>query len=151
MALTAFALGMAITLQFSGRLSDKYGRRPMILAGLLVCCVFTAVLGLATSFWPLLILCACAGVGSGLMAPSTQAALADIIGNDRSAGKVLSTFQMTQDAGQILAPIIVGWVAQVAGFSAAFGLCGVICFIALVLFFLFGAETKNTTRAGVSA
>lgn len=151
LALTAFALGMAITLQFSGRLSDKYGRRPMILAGLLVCCVFTAVLGLATSFWPLLILCACAGVGSGLMAPSTQAALADIIGNDRSAGKVLSTFQMTQDAGQILAPIIVGWVAQVAGFSAAFGLCGVICFIALVLFFLFGAETKNTTRAGVSA
>lgn len=148
LALTAFALGMAITLQFSGRLSDKHGRRPMILAGLAVCCVFTAALGLATSFWPLLLLSACAGVGSGLMAPSTQAALADIIGNDRSAGKVLSTFQMTQDAGQILAPIIVGWVAEAAGFAAAFGVCGVICLVALILFFAFGAETKTPTTSG---
>ena len=85
------------------------------------------------------------------MAPSTQAALADIIGNDRSAGKVLSTFQMTQDAGQILAPIIVGWVAEAAGFAAAFGVCGVICLVALILFFAFGAETKTPTTSGSPA
>lgn len=144
LALTAYALGMAITLQFSGRLSDAWGRRPLILAGMATAGVFTGVLGLTTSFWPLLIVSAFAGVGGGLMGPSVQAALADIIGNDRSGGKVLSTYQMTQDAGQILAPIALGAVAQAAGFTAAFGLCGVLCAVAFAVFALKGKETMPT-------
>ncbi|AQQ14978.1 Tetracycline resistance protein, class C [Corynebacterium glaucum] len=148
LALTAFALGMAIMLQFSGRLSDQHGRRPMILIGLIVCAAATGVFGMATSFWPLMILSMIAGVGSGLMAPSTQAALADIIGNERSGGKVLSTFQMTQDAGQILAPILVGWVAEVAGFGAAFGLCGALLGISLVTFAILGKETATNSTKG---
>ena len=32
LALTAFALGMAVTMQFSGRLTDSIGRRPLILS-----------------------------------------------------------------------------------------------------------------------
>lgn len=140
-ALTAFAFGMAVMLQFSGRLADRLGRRPMILAGMIMAGVFTAVLGTATSFWPLLIWSALAGVGSGAMSPAIQASLADIIGNDRSGGKVLSTFQMTQDAGQILAPIVVGAIAQAAGFTAAFGVCGALCAVAAVVWLVVGKET----------
>lgn len=141
LALTAFAFGMAVMLQFSGRLADRLGRRPMILAGMTMAGVFTAVLGTATSFWPLLIWSALAGVGSGAMSPAIQASLADIIGNDRSGGKVLSTFQMTQDAGQILAPIVVGAIAQAAGFTAAFGACGALCAVAAVVWLVVGKET----------
>ncbi|WP_242648237.1 MFS transporter [Corynebacterium sp. Marseille-P4321] len=141
-ALTAFALGMAIMLQVSGALTDRIGRRPLIIAGLVVSGVFTGVLGFATSFWPLLILSAMAGVGGGLMGPAVQASLADIIGNDRSGGKVLSTFQMTQDAGQILAPILLGAVAQAAGFSWAFGICGVLSAAALLVWLFVGTETR---------
>ncbi len=147
LALTAFAFGMAVTMQFSGRLTDKIGRRPLIITGLIVAGIFTGVLGLATSFWPLIILSAFAGVGGGLMGPATQASLADIIGNDRSGGKVLSTFQMTQDAGQILAPIVVGAIAEAFGFEWAFGLCGVLCAIALVTWLAIGKETKPKEAA----
>lgn len=140
-ALTAFALGMAIMLQFSGRMSDHFGRRPMIFAGMAMSAVFTAVLGTATSFWPLVIWSVLAGVASGTMSPSIQAALADIIGNERSGGKVLSTFQMTQDAGQIFAPVVVGAIAQTAGFTAAFGVCGAMCAVAAVVWLIIGKET----------
>ena len=82
-----------------------------------------------------------AGVASGTMSPSIQAALADIIGNERSGGKVLSTFQMTQDAGQIFAPVVVGAIAQTAGFTAAFGVCGAMCAVVAVLWLIIGKET----------
>ena len=143
LALTAFAAGMAVTLQFSGRLADARGRRPLILAGLATAGVFTGVLGLAHSFWPLIIISVLAGAGGGLMSPAVQASLADIIGNDRSGGKVLSTYQMTQDFGQILAPILLGAVAQAAGFGTAFGLCGALAAAAFVLFLFQGKETMQ--------
>lgn len=143
LALTAFAAGMAVTLQFSGRLADARGRRPLILAGLATAGVFTGALGLAHSFWPLIIISVLAGAGGGLMGPAVQASLADIIGNDRSGGKVLSTYQMTQDFGQILAPILLGAVAQAAGFGTAFGLCGALAAAAFVLFLFQGKETMQ--------
>ena len=142
LALTAFAFGMAVTLQFSGRLADSLGRRPMVAAGLATSGVFTALLGGATSFWPLVLLSAAAGIGAGLMSPATQATLADIIGNERSGGTVLSTYQMTQDAGSILAPVLLGAVAEAAGFQAAFGVCGAVCATTLVIWLVAGKETK---------
>jgi len=142
LALTAFAFGMAVTLQFSGRLADSLGRRPMVAAGLATSGVFTALLGGATSFWPLVLLSAAAGIGAGLMSPAIQATLADIIGNERSGGTVLSTYQMTQDAGSILAPVLLGAVAEAAGFQAAFGVCGAVCAATLVIWLVAGKETK---------
>ena len=142
LALTGFAFGMAVTLQFSGRLADQLGRRPMVAAGLATSGVFTALLGGATGFWPLVLLSAAAGIGAGLMSPATQATLADIIGNERSGGTVLSTYQMTQDAGSILAPVLLGAVAEAAGFQAAFGVCGAVCATTLVIWLVAGKETK---------
>ena len=128
LALTAFALGTAVTLQFSGRLADAVGRKPLIIAGLAATTVFTGSLGLATHVWSLLLLSVLAGVGGGLMNPAQQATLADLIGNERSGGKALSTFQMTMDAGQICAPIVVGMLAEVYGFGVAFASCGAVSY-----------------------
>ncbi|AWB85041.1 MFS transporter [Corynebacterium liangguodongii] len=141
LALTAFAVGTAITLQFSGRLADRLGRKPLIVAGLAATAVFTGFLGFATSVWALLLMSVCAGVGGGLMNPAQQAALADIVGNERSGGKVLSTFQMTMDAGQIFAPIIVGMLAQSVGFAAAFASCGAIAAVSLAVWLVRGVDT----------
>ncbi|SDS20791.1 MFS transporter [Corynebacterium timonense] len=142
LALTAFAVGTAVTLQFSGVLADKVGRKPLIVAGLVAIAVFTGLMGFATTFWSLIIASILAGIGGGLMNPAQQATLADIIGNDRSAGKVLSTFQMTQDAGAIVAPIAAGMLAETVGFAAAFGSCGVIAVSALALWLARGTETS---------
>ncbi len=149
LALTAYAVGTAVTLQFSGILADKLGRKPMILAGLVTIAVFTGLMGFATSFWPLIIASALAGVGGGLMNPAQQATLADIIGNERSGGKVLSTFQMTQDAGAIFAPIVVGMLAEKFGFAAAFASSGAIALVSLAIWLTRGTETRTAGTEGV--
>ena len=143
LALTAFALGTAVTLQFSGRLADAIGRKPLIIAGLAATTVFTGSLGLATHVWSLLLLSVLAGVGGGLMNPAQQATLADLIGNERSGGKALSTFQMTMDAGQICAPIVVGMLAEVYGFGVAFASCGALTLASLIVWLLRGQETRK--------
>src|SRR5699024_10443543 len=132
LVLAVGAVGTAVTLQFSGRVADRVGRRPLVIAGLLTMGVAMGLLGLAThpALGPstglavLLALSAVSGVGAGMVNPAQQAAVADVIGPDRNSGKVLSVFQMAQDGGAIVGPVLIGLVADGLGFGAAFLVTG---------------------------
>nr|WP_240393930.1 MFS transporter [Corynebacterium lactis] len=140
LALTAFALGNVSALQFSGRLSDRIGRKPLLIAGLAINGIFTGAIGLTSGAVALLALSALAGFGAGMINPSQQAVLADVIGADRQGGKVLANFQMAQNLGAISGPLIVGAIVDAAGFTAGFLVCGAISLIAMVGW-IFGRET----------
>lgn len=127
------AAGTAATLQVSGRVADSIGRRPLVLVGLLATALALAPLGFIDSLAWLLALSVVSGIGAGMVNPGQQAAVADIIGSHRSGGTVLSSFQMSQDAGAILGPIMVGLVADAVGFGWAFILTAVISLLAIPL------------------
>lgn len=94
--------------------------------------------------WILITVSALAGAGAGLLNPSQQAVLADVI-DSRPGGKVLANFQMAQDFGAIVGPILVGMIAEQAGFQIGFMLCGVISLLAAVAW-IFGRETLPTAK-----
>ncbi|WP_289601987.1 MFS transporter [Arthrobacter sp. zg-Y877] len=125
-SLTAFAAGTAVVLTFSGRLADSWGRKPLLLIGLAVNAAATALMGFSSSVPEFLIISVIAGMGTGLLNPAQQAAVGDIIGNGRSGGKVLATFQMASDSGAIAGPILAGMLADSLGYSWAFGVTGAI-------------------------
>jgi MFS family permease len=139
-ALAIGAVGTAATLPVSGRLADRIGRRPLIIRGLVVMGAAMGLLalsdqpalpvwvGLAVLFGLSLI----SGVGAGLVSPAQQATIADVIGHERNGGRVLSTFQMAQDGGAIVGPILVGLVADRLGFPAAFVVTGLVCLVGAV-------------------
>ena len=124
--LTGFAVGNAAALQFSGRLVDRHGRRPLVISGLVVSGVATLGFGWSSTVPVALALSVLAGGGAGLVNPAQQAAGADIVGSERSGGSVLAMFQMFGDGGAILGPILAGWVADTVGFGWAFALTGLI-------------------------
>ena len=138
-ALAAFAAGTAITLQFSGRFADSIGRRPLVIVGLGASAVFMSLMGLSTQIWSLIIVSALAGAAAGLVNPSQQAAVADVIGSERSGGQVLSTYQMAMDVGMMLGPIAIGALADAYGFQRAFAVSGTIALIGLIAW-LFARE-----------
>ncbi|UFU01823.1 MFS transporter [Ruania suaedae] len=129
-ALASASVGTAGALQFSGRWADRAGRRPVVLMGLVVTAVGIGVMGVATSLPALIAVSVFSGVGAGLLNPAQQASLADVVGNERSGSKVLAAFQMSQDSGAILGPILIGVVADQAGFGWAFAVTGVVALAA---------------------
>lgn len=139
-ALAIFALGNAVTLSFSGRLSDRIGRRPLLIGGLLVNGVLTGMLAGTGSLPLFLIVSAVSGMGVGLFNPAQQAVVADIVGPQRGAGAVLPPFQMAGDLGAIIGPIAAGALVDSVSYASAFAVSGAVVALAAVPW-LFARET----------
>jgi MFS family permease len=131
-ALAVFAVGNAAGLGLAGRLTDRWGRRPFVLGGLVITGVATGLTGWATGLALLVVLSVVAGVGAGLLNPSQQAAVADVIGRERSGGPALAAFSMAQDGGMIAGPVVAGLIVDLSGYPAAFAVTGAVTLAAAV-------------------
>ena len=126
LVVAAAAIGMVLILQWSGRASDHRGRRPLILAGLVISAAAMVALVWSHELWAVLLVSFVAGIGSGLCGPVSQAAVGDIIGPNRSGGRALSLFQMLQDLGQIAGPMIAGLIIDLVNFELSFIVAAVV-------------------------
>lgn len=145
-SLAVFAVGNALVLTTSGRLSDERGRKPFVVLGAVVSGVGMAAIGLTDTVVLFMIASFVAGVGSGLMAPAQQASIADIIGSKARGGPVLSTFQMSADVGAVLGPIVAGALVEMYSYGTAFVLSGAILLLA-ALWWSSVPDTRRTSRA----
>ena len=145
MALAVFAAGNAVGLTVAGRFSDRVGRKPFIVCGLVVSGVATAVTGFATNLPVLVLLSVVAGVGAGTLNPAQQASLADVVGRERNGGPALAAFQMSADSGAILGPIVAGVLIDNGSYPLAFGVTGLVTLLA-VLPWLRARETHPVAR-----
>ena len=129
LALAAFAVGNVAVVMYSGRLSDRIGRKPLLIVGLALSAVSTIALGMATSLPLFFVEAVIAGAASGVYASPQQAAVADMIGKARG-GTAIATFQMMSDFGSIVGSVGVGLIAQQWSFAAAFAISGAILVLA---------------------
>ena len=77
------------------------------------------------------------------MGPAQQATVADVIGNERSGGKVLATFQMSSDFGTIIGPIAAGVLVDAFSFGPAFLMATVVAFVSMA----FWIAAKGTRQS----
>ena len=117
-----------------GRLSDRYGRRPILIVGLLGSTLSYLIFAYAGSIWVLVLSRIMAGIG-GANIPVAQAYIADVTPPERRAanmGLIGAAFGL----GFIFGPVIGGLLAPISpelpGLAAA-GLCGANVVLALVL------------------
>ena len=141
LALAAFAIGNVSVVMYSGRLSDRIGRRPLLIVGLALSGISTAMLGLAGSVPVFFAAAVIAGAASGVYNSPQQAAVADIIGKARG-GPAIATFQMMSDFGSIVGSFGVGVLAQQLSYGWAFGFSGAILLLAAIGW-LFAPETRD--------
>ena len=131
-ALAVFAAGNAVGLTVAGRTSDRVGRKPFIIGGLVVSGIATAATGLATNLPTLLAFSVVAGLGAGSLNPAQQASLADVVGRERNGGPALAAFQMSSDTGAIIGPVIAGLLVDRGSFGLAFAATGAITLLAVL-------------------
>lgn len=149
-AFAVFGAGNVAMLLLSGKLSDSWGRKPLVLAGLMVSAVGTVWVGFTATVPAFLVATAVAGLGTGLLMPPQHAAIADIIGDEARGGYVLSTYQMSLDIGAVLGPIVAGVLADRVSFASAFAVTGALSAVAALLW-LPAKETLPQTRRGATA
>ncbi len=141
LALATFAIGNVSAVIPSGYLSDRVGRRVLLITGLTVSGAATVVVGYADSLPLFLAGAYVAGAASGMFTSPQQAAVADIIGNKARGGTAVAIFQMMSDFGAILGSLAVGQIAQYMEFSTAFVVSGIILLVA-ALGWVFAPETR---------
>jgi MFS family permease len=146
LTLAVFALGNVSAVFPSGYLSDRVGRRTLLIIGLSVSAIATALVGFSISLTLFLAGAYVAGAASGMFSSPQQAAVADIIGSKARAGTAVATFQMMADLGSIIGSVVVGQVAQHTSFGWAFVVSGGILLLAAVGW-TFAPETRGRPPA----
>jgi MFS family permease len=115
---TVFTLANISTLIIGGRVTDRRGRRPVLLVGCLGSAAGTAMLALPGSLPLLLVAMVIFGLGSGLLDVAPGAMMGDVVGG--RGGTVVAGYQMAGDVGSLGGPLVAGALADSAGFPAAF-------------------------------
>jgi MFS family permease len=115
-----------------GWLSDRLGRKPVILAGLGVCAVMLPLVVLGESFFSLLVLSCLFGLGVAIVTPSTTALVADLAKAGRM-GSAMGVFGTIWDSGEAAGPILAGFlIASLSFFNGFFIISGLMALAAVI-------------------
>lgn len=102
---SSFMATRAAIAAFSGWMSDRIGRKPMIISGMILYTVLGILYALTTEPWQLIALRAVQGVASALVWPVAEALLVDSVVPDIRT-RALSLYVMMMNAGQVVGPVI---------------------------------------------
>jgi MFS family permease len=144
---------VALTKPIMGRLSDRHGRVPIIISGLILGGLVTAALSFSLNWFVLIVLIGLFGLGLSTVTASTSALVADLsrAGNRGSALGLLSTIMdIGQSLGPILTGVMLGIFAGKMEYKIAFGAVGGLMIIGSLIygFFMRGVSLVPPEPAG---
>lgn len=99
------AIGKFVSYPFAGLVSDKLGRKPTALLGIVLCAVFFGALPLSTSTTVGMVLAATFGVANSLLDAGTYPTLME--SNPGNAGTMNIIIKLFISSGQFLMPMLV--------------------------------------------
>jgi ACDE family multidrug resistance protein len=123
--LSAFSLPAALAIPFVGILSDRYGRRKLIVLSLMLVILGSLIAGVSEivgsqySYSLLTVGRIIQGVGAAGTTPLAMALAGDLFSGDRRA-KVLGILEVYNGIGKVIAPIIGAVIALIAWYALFF-------------------------------
>ncbi len=108
---TAYLLTSTVTIPVYGKLSDLYGRRPMLMAGIVLFLAGSALSGLSQSMWQLIAFRAVQGLGAGALFPISLAVIGDLF-TPAERGKYQGLFGAVFGIAFLVGPFLGGFLTD---------------------------------------
>jgi MFS family permease len=109
----------------TGALSDRVGRKPPIVAGMLLQAAAIGVIAAGSSFGVWLAVAVVLGLGTALVYPTLIAAVADVA-EPSWRGSAVGVYRLWRDLGFAIGAIVAGLIADAAGIASAIWVVAVI-------------------------
>jgi DHA1 family bicyclomycin/chloramphenicol resistance-like MFS transporter len=151
LSITLYLIGLAVGQLVYGPISDRFGRRPVLLVGLGLFTLAGIATTVAPNAWLLVVarilqsIGACAGLVLG------RAIVRDSATPDRAAAQ-LAMLTLVMSAAPAIAPVLGGYATAWFGWRAAFALLAIVGGVTLVLAVLLLPETgavQSSSRASM--
>ncbi len=152
MLMAVFSIMQFIFSPMWGSVSDRRGRKPVLLVGVLGNALTMFAMGFATNYWMLFTARALAGVLSSATMPTAMAYISDSTDERRRSGG-MGIIGAAMGVGMVLGPGIGGWMGKIS-LSAPFFTAGGLSLLAMLFIVLIMPEslpveerTQHTRRA----
>lgn len=145
---TVYAVSTILSRVIVGRLSDRIGRRKVILPFMAVLAVAVFLLPFLGTMWLLALIGVLFGLGFGAFMPTLNALVVDYT-PPKERGSALGFFTASMDVGITAGAMLLGFVGGRLGYPAMFFLGGVIVVAGIITFaaFLHPREKGNSGTA----
>src|SRR5437899_4200801 len=128
----------------TGRVSDRVGRIPVIVIGLLVCAAALPLIFRSESLTAFVLLAPLLGLGVGAVTPVTNALIADLA-STRRLGAAMGVFGTIWDIGEAAGPMIAGFLIGGFGYAATFDVFAAVTAAAAIGLIVLGRDPKRAT------
>lgn len=127
-----FTLTAGLSRPFSGRLTDRIGRVPVMAFGSLVCFVCGFLYPIFTTVMPFLLLRLVHGFSTGFKPTGTAAYVADIVPVSRR-GEAMGIHGMCMSVGSAFGPAIGSMISQAFSLNALFYTSSLLAFLSIAI------------------
>ncbi len=116
---TIYLLTSTITVPFYGKLSDLYGRKPLLMIGVTIFLVGSALSGLSQNMAMLILFRGIQGLGAGALFPISLAVIGDLF-TPQERGKYQGLFGAVFGLSSIIGPFAGGFLTDTVGWHWIF-------------------------------
>jgi EmrB/QacA subfamily drug resistance transporter len=146
-AVTIYLLTSTVTVPIYGKLSDLYGRRPILMIGIALFLFGSALSGASQEMWQLVLFRGIQGLGAGALFPIALAVIGDLF-TPAERGKYQGFFGLVFGVAFVLGPLLGGTLTDTFSWHAIFYVNLPIGLIALVVIWRLLPNIRHAERAG---
>ena len=146
-AVTIYLLTSTVTVPIYGKLSDLYGRKPILMGGIVLFLVGSALSGASQEMWQLVLFRGIQGLGAGSLFPIALAIIGDLF-TPSERGKYQGFFGLVFGLAFLLGPALGGTLTDTFSWHAIFYVNLPIGLLALAVIWRLLPNMKHAERAG---
>lgn len=145
MSVSSFLIAFAVGQLVGGPLSDSYGRRPIILVGLVLFVITSVLTVMVTDVSTLIGLRVVQGIGGGFSGVAVFAVVRDRV-SGQAAAKTMNMVMMIMLVAPLVAPAVGAWMTTIAPWQGIFVLLSVYSVVLLLVSVWKLPETRRRAR-----